>query len=70
MGVPILTLENIRSGHMTLQQWGVSDVLSLGPAKTLNMPRGRGTGAAGPRQSQPHQVSNGKGSVVCLFLII
>ncbi|XP_053648778.1 AF4/FMR2 family member lilli-like isoform X1 [Cherax quadricarinatus] len=39
VGVPILTLENLRNGHMTLQQWGVSDVLSLGPAKTLNMPR-------------------------------
>ncbi|XP_042242260.1 uncharacterized protein LOC121879645 isoform X2 [Homarus americanus] len=39
VGVPILTLENLRNGHMTLQQWGVSDVLSLGPAKTLNIPR-------------------------------
>lgn len=39
VGIPILTLENLRNGHMTLQQWGVSDVLSLGPAKTLNMPR-------------------------------
>lgn len=39
VGIPVLTLENLRNGHMTLQQWGVSDVLSLGPAKTLNMPR-------------------------------
>lgn len=39
VGIPILTLENLRNGHMTLQQWGVSDVLSLGPAKTLNLPR-------------------------------
>ena len=39
IGIPLLTLENIRNGHMTLQQWGVSDVLSLGPAKTLNVPR-------------------------------
>ncbi|KAK7067325.1 hypothetical protein SK128_006359 [Halocaridina rubra] len=44
VGVPILTLENLRNGHMTLQQWGVSDVLTLGPAKTLNMPRSLKTG--------------------------
>ncbi|XP_018010461.1 uncharacterized protein LOC108667873 isoform X2 [Hyalella azteca] len=39
VGIPLLTLENLRNGQMTLQQWGVNDVLTLGPPKTLNMPR-------------------------------
>lgn len=39
VGIPILTLENLHNGQMNIQQWGVSDVLTLGPPRTINAPR-------------------------------
>ena len=37
VGIPLLTIETLQNANMNIQQWGVSNILTLGPPKSIGM---------------------------------